>query len=124
MAIESCETSPDHPKDLPKSPMPEIPEELQKELDSPIQEYRTPNIARRSRPFPFGTLTGLGRQTQSPTQDLQSSTQDLQSPTQDLQSPTQDLQSPTQDLQSPTPLATSPPQSPPQPTPSLPQSSH
>jgi len=26
---------------------------LRKELDSPIQEYRTPNMARRSRPFPF-----------------------------------------------------------------------
>lgn len=87
MAIESDETSPDHANDPNKSPVPEIPEELQKELDSPIKEYRPTARARRSRPFALGTAnTGPGRQSRSPTQDLQSPTHQ---PTSPLHSPFQ-----------------------------------
>ena len=32
-------------------PEPEIPEELQKELDTPVKEYRAPSLAKRSRVF-------------------------------------------------------------------------
>lgn len=38
------------------SPFPEIPENLQRELEAPIKEYRIPHLARRSRPFgPIGS---------------------------------------------------------------------
>jgi hypothetical protein len=54
VVVASAETSPDHRNDVTATmapPEPEIPEELQKELDTPVKEYRAPSLAKRSRVF-------------------------------------------------------------------------